>query len=1031
MGAESFGEAPQRVLEQIATGVPLAEVLLTIVHMIESHCDGTLCSVLLLDPATRTLHHGAAPHLPPEYVAAIDGEVIGPTRGSCGAAAALEEVVIIEDIETHPYWNEFRHLALPHGLRACWSTPIVSPTREVLGTFAFYYREKRPPMPEERAWANVATHLAAIAIGRDRVERSLRARETRASGLALLHSVAGNVGQATLGLREPMELYEFTCRTAVERGLVRMAWIGAYREAEDVVEPLARFGEGSDNVEVIRLRVRTPGGETLAAHALETGVFAIGNITTHPLLFEDRERAVSRGFRSCGVFPLRLDENTRGILCLYSAEPEFFREDEVNVLSALADTISFAVQSARNERARRDLFQAVVERERRLRLAHELGEALRETISPDEVLPVALEMLGTHLQASGCAYAVIGDDEDGARLVHEFLSPGSRSLAGSYRLSDFGPRLHALLRSGNSLVVDDIARDLPPDEAARLLSMGVQSFVCRTLIRDGKLRALITVNAAQPRAWSSTEVGIVEEFVERCWTTIERRAAETELRRSENLLRMAGRAARLGGWSVELPERRVTWSDEVSEMHGVPPGTHPTLDDALGYYAPEFREMVRERVDLCIRIGTPIDFEAQLVVGDTRKWIRSIGHAERSANGQITRIQGAVQDIDERRKLEEQLRHSQKMEGIGQLAGGVAHDFNNLLSVILSYASMILEDLPTDSALRPEVEEIQHAGVRASELTRQLLAFSRKQMLQPRVVDLNQIVIGLEKMLRRTVPENVTLVVDTPGPIGQVMADPGQIEQVLMNLVVNARDAMPNGGTITIHTTNVVLNATNAAESPEAKPGRYVLLSVADTGCGMDAPTRARVFEPFFTTKAQGKGTGLGLSTVYGIVAQTGGRIAVESAPGSGTKFQLHFPRIDRKLDDVHTESHAATTLRGTETILLVEDEDQVRTILHAILVRAGYHVLEAANGAAALDLATSYSRRIDLVLTDVVMPEMNGLALAKRMRELGFESKVLFMSGYTEDAIVHDGLQDGEIAFLPKPITPDALLRKVREVLS
>ena len=378
--------------------------------------------------------------------------------------------------------------------------------------------------------------------------------------------------------------------------------------------------------------------------------------------------------------------------------------------------------------------------------------------------------------------------------------------------------------------------------------------------------------------------------------------------------------------------------------------------------------------------------------------------------------------------LEAQLRQAQKLEAIGSLAGGVAHDFNNILSVILSYSEMMKSDLEPGHAMIGDVDEINSAALRAARLTRQLLAFSRQQVLQPRVLDLNEVVRDLKSMLRRLLSEDVELAINADAPAGNVHADPGQIEQVLMNLVVNARDAMPSGGTVTIETASVNLDASFAAEHVGVTPGPHVMLSVTDTGHGMDSVVRARIFEPFYTTKEKGKGTGLGLSTVFGIIRQSGGTIWVESEPGVGTSFKAYLPEVAAGTDATTAEARPALK-RGTETILLCEDEEPVRVLARTILTRNGYRVLEARNGGEALMLCEQHPS-IELLLTDVVMPMMSGRQLAERLRTIRPDLRVLYMSGYTDDAILRHGVLRDEIEFLHKPITPDMLARKVREVL-
>jgi two-component system cell cycle sensor histidine kinase/response regulator CckA len=380
---------------------------------------------------------------------------------------------------------------------------------------------------------------------------------------------------------------------------------------------------------------------------------------------------------------------------------------------------------------------------------------------------------------------------------------------------------------------------------------------------------------------------------------------------------------------------------------------------------------------------------------------------------------------------QDQLRQSQKMEAIGCLAAGVAHDFNNILSIILSYSQLLTVDLNAGDPMRADLEEINSAGLRAADLTRQLLAFSRRQVLQPRVVNLNDIISGMEKMLRRVIGEDVELTSLASPALRAIMADPGQMEQVIMNLVVNGRDAMPRGGKLTVETALVILDESHASNHGGAKPGPHVMLSVRDTGTGMDEATQARVFEPFFTTKGVGKGTGLGLATVFGIVQQSGGTICVYSEVGQGTTFKVYFPVAPAAvLVPPPSPVVERRTLRGSETILLVEDEERVRALALTILRKYGYNVLEAQGGGDAFLVSEQYPSTIHLLLTDVVMPLMSGRQLAERLTSLRPDMKVLYMSGYTDDAVVRHGVTDSTIAFIQKPITPEALARKVREVI-
>ena len=390
-----------------------------------------------------------------------------------------------------------------------------------------------------------------------------------------------------------------------------------------------------------------------------------------------------------------------------------------------------------------------------------------------------------------------------------------------------------------------------------------------------------------------------------------------------------------------------------------------------------------------------------------------------------------VRDLTRQRELEDQLGQAQKMEAVGQLAGGVAHDFNNLLTVIMSYSSLLLADMGTDAAVKGDIQEISNAAERAASLTRQLLAFSRKQVLQMRPVNVNAVVTDVEKMLRRLIGEDISLTTNLDPELAMINADPGQLEQVLINLAVNARDAMPCGGALSITTCNAELSDEYGERHLGAAPGRYVMIAVTDTGSGMTKEVQQRLFEPFYTTKAVGKGTGLGLATVHGIVKQSGGDIYVYSEAGHGTTFKVYFPCMTKASDVVMTTAeYRAVAPRGSETVLLAEDDEALRALGARVLVALGYKVLVARTGSEALRIVADHQGPIDLIATDVVMPEMNGSQLVERVLEARPDIRVLFMSGYTDDEVMRRGVIDGQTAFLQKPFTPDLLAQKIREVL-
>lgn len=400
------------------------------------------------------------------------------------------------------------------------------------------------------------------------------------------------------------------------------------------------------------------------------------------------------------------------------------------------------------------------------------------------------------------------------------------------------------------------------------------------------------------------------------------------------------------------------------------------------------------------------------------------------SEGNVEGCFAVLTDITEYKRLEEQLRQSHKLEAIGRLAGGVAHDFNNMMTVVIGYGEYMLSSLEKGDSAYKIIEEIVNAGKRAASLTHQLLAFSRKQILQPQVLNLNTVVANIEKMLRRLIGEDIDLNLIPDPALGRVKVDPTQIDQIIMNLAINARDAMPQGGKLTIETANIELDEVYAKEHVAVKPGPYIILTVSDSGIGMDSETQSQIFEPFFTTKEEGKGTGLGLSTVYGIVKQSDGNIWVYSEPGQGTTFKIYLPRVEEAVESVQGKEAPTEALQGKETILLVEDEEMVRDLARLALVKNGYTVLEAPDGVEALNISEQYEGPVHLMITDVVMPRLGGREAAERLAPSRPDMRVLYMSGYTDNAIVHHGMLGPETRFIQKPFTPATLLRKMREVL-
>jgi two-component system, cell cycle sensor histidine kinase and response regulator CckA len=510
-----------------------------------------------------------------------------------------------------------------------------------------------------------------------------------------------------------------------------------------------------------------------------------------------------------------------------------------------------------------------------------------------------------------------------------------------------------------------------------------------------------------------------------------RKRSEAALRGSEERLQLALLATGLGPWDWDLRTGAVEFSPEWKRQLGYEPDE---IESRYEEWENRLHPDDRERVLAALRAyldGQRPEYAEEFRLrhkDGSYRWIYTRGVALRDAAGNMTNMLGCNLDVSERKRREEQYRRGQKMEVIGQLAAGVAHDFNNLLTIISGYSEILLPLLPATDPKREMVAAIREAGGQAGGLTRQLLAFSRQTVQEPKILDLNELVRENEKMLRRLIGEDILLTTVLEPALEPVEVDPGQISQVVMNLAVNARDIMPTGGKLTIQTSPVTLDETAAAFGAGAKPGRYVLLAVTDAGAGMTPEVQAQIFEPFFTTKGAGKGTGLGLATVYKIVEQSGGFIFVDSDPGRGTTFKLYFPVAEGPASTSHIDTKPLT--RGTETILLVEDEDAVRTIVRTVLQQAGYTVLDAGRGSVALRLAGEHAGPIHLLITDVVMPEMGGRELVEKLGRLRPDIRVLYLSGFTDDAIVRHGVLQAEVAFLHKPFTIAALTNKVREVL-
>ncbi|HEY5281173.1 MAG TPA: response regulator [Polyangia bacterium] len=640
---------------------------------------------------------------------------------------------------------------------------------------------------------------------------------------------------------------------------------------------------------------------------------------------------------------------------------------------------------------------------------------------------------------------LVEDSPTDAKLVVQALSKLGRPL--EYERVETAEDMRAALEKGTwDLVLSDWSMPRFSAPAALELLKGTKLdlpfiIVSGTIGEDTAVEAMLTgAHDYVLKDKLGRLMPAIERELRECKDRVARRNAESALRENEARFRRLADSGIIGIATVDLLGNILDANDAYLTMVGY--SREEVARGAVRWadlIPPEFRpwnERATEQLKVS-GVATPWEMETfrkdgsrvPVLVGvallDYPKCIAFIADltGRKEAEAGRKRAEAALW------QSEEQLRQAQKMEAVGRLAGGVAHDFNNVLSVIQGYSEMILDDLTSLDPLRTSIEEIRKAALRAAGLTRQLLMFSRQQVSEPKVIDLSGVLTNMDSMLQRILGEDIELVLVPPRSSDRVSVDPSHIEQVILNIVVNARDAMPTGGKLTIETASVFLDEAYALSHLPAKSGPYIMLAISDTGVGMDGETQARIFEPFFTTKEVGKGTGLGLSTVFGIVKQSGGNVWVYSEPGKGTTFKVYLPRVDATID-VLRPTASPTTLRGSETILLVEDEEQVRTIVQSILVRQGYRVIVAQNATEALLLCEQHLQTIDLLLTDVVMPHMSGPELARRLLTSRPAMKVLCMSGYTDDSIVRHGVLESGVAFLQKPVTPASLARKIREIL-
>jgi signal transduction histidine kinase/PAS domain-containing protein len=814
--------------------------------------------------------------------------------------------------------------------------------------------------------------------------------------------------------------------------------------------------EGSTNEEVMRTR----SGLILHPETLEE---LEGRFLTLVSYFQ-------QGIRSMMSVPLIYRGAVIGALHFRSMKPKAYTDQDLRISSRIADQIAGAIANAQLYNERRRAEEGLRESEQKLMAilqgspipAFVIGKdhrvmywnkALKEMsgIESADMIGTSLHWKAFYREKRPCMADLLADEV--VDMIPQWYAgkyTKSKFAEGAYEAADFFPALGeegkwlritaaAVRDSRGNLIgametLEDITERRRAEEAQRKSEEEARSLAQENAIMAEIGRIISsTLNIEEVYERFAQEVQKLIS-AERCVFTIinsEEQTATTAYASGLKIpSRLPGEVFSLAGSATEMAKQAksglVIPTEDGNEIAARVPGLLPVF--SAGIRSVMMIPLISR--DQVIGILNLQSIKPKAYTEKELRIAEKIGHqiGGAIANAQLYNERRRAEE--EKASLEEQLRQSQKMEAIGRLAGGIAHDFNNLLTVINSNSQLGLMELKEWDPLREKLDSIQKAGERAANLTRQLLAFSRRQVVDMRVIDINALLQDLGKMLLRVIGEDIELKILPASNLGRVKADPGQIEQAILNLVVNARDAMPSGGKLTIETANMELDQEYSNTHLGVKPGRYVVLSVNDTGVGMVPEVREHIFEPFFTTKEKGKGTGLGLSTVYGVVKQSGGNIWVYSEPGHGTTFKVYLPQVDEPLEEARKKVVKEKFPGGSETILVVEDEEEVRKLAVTILKRQGYRILEAAHGGDAFLICEQGKERIHLLLTDIVMPEMNGPELARRLRYFYPEMRVLFMSGYTDNAILQHGLLDKEMFFLQKPFSVDGLVGKVREVL-
>ncbi len=1055
--AEAILNAQNRVLEMIATGVPLPHLLEQLIRAVEEQSHAMIATILLAEQ--NRLRIGAAPSLPEAYRRALDGAGIGPQAGITGVAVASKKAIIVADMANDPQWVQYRELAIRSGLRACWVTPIIARTGEVLGVVGAYYREAGQPSQRDQPLLDLMNHLAAIAIERRRADEAIRTSEerlsrtveTNADGILLLD----RGGRVTLANAAAERLLGMPRTELTRPGRTEPFWKLSTLEGRPIAENESPFYqvlatgqpvyhlecglERPDRSQVIVSMNAAPLRDSIAGSVVGV-VMSISDIT-------ESKRAEEALRRSEERFRALVEKSADGIVLLGpDGSIKYVSPSMKRILGFTPEEIAQAERFS------------TIHPEDRAKMMNLLSECMATPGKEIQTEYRALHKDGTYRIMEGNGINRLNEPSVEAIVCH-FRDVTERRQA-EEKLREINETLRALIQASPLAILaldpDGTIRSwnaaatrifgwaeeevigmplpfTPPDRrsesvALRQRVMEGQSFASiesQRLRKDGSL--IDVAISAGPLYDSAGEViGIMAVLAD----VTDRKRAEKALARERAILR---------GLIDSIPDL-IFYKD----VHGKYLGCNVAFEKYCG--RSEKQLVGLSDLDLFPR-------EVGLAYQERDRQMLAEGRAKRNEewlqypdgkcllveilktpffgpDGQTMGLIGISRDITERRRLEEQLRQSQKMEAVGQLAGGVAHDFNNLLTAILGNISLMLAGIPPSDPNRELLRDTETAATRAADLTKQLLGFSRRTMLRLEPTNLNAAVQEAIRILRRTIDPRIAVEIKNARDLWNAWGDPGQLNQVLINLCLNARDAMPDGGTLTVETANVIVDGDYAQLHLEARPGEFVVLRVSDTGHGIPPEIRQRIFEPFFTTKRPGQGTGLGLAMVFGIVKQHQGWIDCHSETGCGTRFDIYLPRFVEGTGISPEPAAAPTSNGGSETILVVDDEQMIRNLGRTILQRQGYEVLLAEDGQEAVEIYTREPQRIDLVILDLTMPRLSGRDTLRELRQINPDVPVLFASGYSAEHM-SDSEREGVLGFINKPYRPQELANTVRAALN